>query len=256
MIKTPRFRVRAKGSSIKNLLKKYAMKADEEEVEEVEESPVTPESLAHVFGTKEAPELENRGIIFISSEISKETLERASKKLLSLHFDPTFTDPIQIILNSPGGYTDAGWAFIDLMHMLKNEVRTIAMGEICSMAFMIFVAGDIRIMSPNSCAMIHQFAWATAGSYSDLVANRKAEDMEHNREITHLIANSKYSTEKDVRKHILLDKDHWLTPAEMKNHGLCDEVYTPRPRRKPLAKRKSLRKKATGRKLTRKKKKK
>ena len=51
-----------------------------------------------------------------------------------MHFNSGFNEPIQIIINSPGGFTDAGWAFIDMMEFVKNEIITIAVGEIASMA--------------------------------------------------------------------------------------------------------------------------
>lgn len=223
---------------------------DEEEADEDEEA-VPAEILASIFG-KDNEKLENRGIIIIGTEISKLALSRATKKLLSLHFNKDFQDEVQIIINSPGGYTDAGWAFIDLMQFVRMPIRTIAMGEICSMATHIFIAGDYRIMAPNSCAMIHQFSWQSSGNYSDLVANRKSEDMEYKKEIRHLIAKSKYSTEKEVREHVLLDKDNWLTPEEMKSHGLCDEVSKPRPKEKPKPKKEAPKKKVA-RKKTRKK---
>lgn len=173
-------------------------------------------------------ELENRGIIFINDEISKSTLASASQKLLTYHFDPNFTDDIQIIINSPGGYLDACWAFVDTMNFVKNKIKTIALGEICSAAVLIFVAGDERIVSPHSVAMIHQASTHSAGNYGDLVADRKIQDVVQNQLIEHLVENSKYKTEKEVRQHLLLPNDNWLTPAEMKKHGLCDKVLVTR----------------------------
>jgi len=216
--------IRAKDEAIRKLMQEMERLAQEGEEEEDEEEFVNPfEYFAQL--NRDMGSLENRGIIMISGEISKESLARATRTLLRLHFDKEFKEEVQIIINSPGGYTDAGWAFIDMMAFVNLKIRTIAMGEICSMATSIFIAGDERIMSPNSCAMIHQFSWGSQGTYSDLVAQRKAEDMEHRREIRHLIAHSRYRTEEDIRKHILLDTDHWLTPEEMLKHGLCDEVF-------------------------------
>lgn len=196
-------------------------------------------SIDSLFGEKEIT-LEDRGIIVINDFISKESLVGPYKKILALHFDPNFTDAIQIILNSPGGYTDGGWAFIDLLNFIKNPVRTVATGEICSMATMIFISGDNRIMSPNSVAMIHQFSGCNEGTYGDLVASRKAEDMEHSKIIAHFMHYSKYNNQKEVLANLLLDHDHWLSPAEMYKHGLCDNVMKVRPRnesQKPRRKR-------------------
>jgi len=200
-------------------------------------------------------ELDMRGIIVVNQAISKPGLARATERLLCLHFDEDFDGEIQIILNSPGGYVDAGWAFIDLMGWVRCPIRTIAVGEICSMATAIFVAGDYRVMTANSTAMIHQFSAYSGGTYSDLVANRKSEDMEHDKNIQHLIENSKYTTRKDVEEKLLLHKDNWLSPAEMKAHGLSDTTTKKRGKASE-AKKKSLRKTrkpATKKKATKKK---
>lgn len=188
-----------------------------------------PEELAELMGMarrKDRELLEDRGILILNSYISKETLARATRRMLILHFDDQFKDDIQIIINSPGGYTNAGWAFIDMMRFVKNKIITVAVGEICSMATDIFIAGDERIMSPNSIAMIHQYRGYAEGTYGDLVAGRKMEDMEAAKGVRHLIECSKYTTEHEVKKHLLKDHDHWMAPREMKKHGLCDKIAT------------------------------
>jgi ATP-dependent Clp protease, protease subunit len=191
-----------------------------------------PLELFQLMQARDNLELEDRGILFINNVITKHTLDRAYKRLLSLHFNPNFTDTIQIIINSPGGYTDAGWAFIDMMEFVKNPITTIAVGEIASMATSIFIAGDQRVMSPNSIAMIHEFSTGTAGNYSELVASRKAEDIEYQKDLNHLIRHSRYTTQAQITANLLKETDNWLTPVEMSFHGLCDEITEARPRQK------------------------
>lgn len=204
-------------------------KVDDEEDEERQVLQV----LQLPSGGSEDRELEDRGIIILDREITKQTLARASAKLLSFHFDEKWNEPVQIILNSPGGYLDAAWAFIDMMDCIRLPVRTIAMGEIVSAAAMIFVAGDERIMSPNSSAMIHHFSTMTGGSYPELVASRKSEDLQATRIIDHFLKNSTvYKTAKAVEDKILLSHDNWLSPTEMKRHGLCDIVLRRRKKRR------------------------
>ncbi len=171
-------------------------------------------------------ELEENGIIIINSEISKESLERATARLLSLHYDQNWPDDreVQIILNSPGGYMDAGWAFLDIMDFVRFPIRTVALGEIASMATIIFMSGDRRVMSSRSRAMIHHFTTGNYGSYPDLLAARKAEDQAYEQYVSHLIDCSNYDSKDQVVKYLLKDQDNWLTPIEMKEHGLCDEI--------------------------------
>lgn len=215
-----------KNSKIQNL--KTSLTKEEEQEQEMMELPL---DFFQMVQSRDNLELEDRGIIFINSIITKQTLDKAYKRLLSLHFNSGFNEPIQIIINSPGGFTDAGWAFIDMMEFVKNEIITIAVGEIASMATSIFIAGDKRIMSPNSVAMIHEFSTGTSGNYSELVASRKAEDIEYQKDLDHLLRHSKYSNHTQITTNLLKETDNWLTPEEMKSHGLCDEITTQRKRR-------------------------
>ena len=207
--------------------KSRTAKAEEEEEEYDEEIPAFPFPFIDI----EKKILEKQGIIFINGYISQAALESPLRKLLLYHFDKDFTDDIQIIINSPGGNLDAGWAFIDMMRFIKNPIRTVGMGEISSMASMIFIAGDTRILAPNSITMIHQFSAAAMGNYSDLVADRKAQDLSQKQFIRHFVENSRYKTEKEVKQHILLSHDNYLSPSEMVKHGLADEIFKPRKRR-------------------------
>lgn len=218
---------------------KLKKRAEEDEEEYEEELPTLP----FPFLDLEKRVLEERGIITINGFISKTSLEGPMRRLLLYHFDENFADEIQIIINSPGGHLDAGWAFIDLMRFVKNPIRTIAMGEISSMATMIFITGDTRIVAPNAIAMIHQFSAAAMGNYSDLVADRKAQDLSQKQFIKHFVEHSRYKTEKEVKQHILLSHDNYLSPSEMVRHGLADEVFKPRKRKGVGAKPKGNKKK-------------
>jgi ATP-dependent Clp protease protease subunit len=172
--------------------------------------------------------LEKQGILFLNDGISKASLAPLTTKLLEYHYDLKFNDEIQLYINSPGGYLDATWAFIDLMQSIRLPIRTIAVGEIASGATMIFIAGDTRDMSPNCSAMIHHLSAGSAGSYPDLVASRKWQDFETEKIIKHFIKFSKFKTRKAVLENLLINQDNYLEPAEMKKYGLCDNILVPR----------------------------
>lgn len=180
--------------------------------------------FADVMGLDQSNFLSERGIILINTDIDKQSLAIATEALLEYHFDPEFQEDVQIILNSPGGYTDAGWAFIDIMDFVRYKIKTIAVGEIASMATDIFVNGDERIIAPHTSIMIHPHSGGNDGKYHELVASRKMEDLEHQRRMNHYLERSKYSSEEDVKKFILKETDNWLTPEEMLEHGLADKI--------------------------------
>jgi ATP-dependent Clp protease protease subunit len=179
------------------------------------------------FPPQDNSSLKERGVILLTGGLTKETVEPVIQRMWALHFDDEFQDDIQLIINSPGGQGDIMWALIDTMEAIRMDVRTIALGEIMSAGAMVFIAGDDRIMSPNSVAMIHNFYSGRVGDYAALVAARKGEDMYHEMAVKHFLKHSKYKTKKEVIKNILKEEDHFLTAKEMLKHGLADGIFKP-----------------------------
>lgn len=209
-----------------------ATHVDHEESEELEYS----NPLENLFPTNFSKRLEEKGIIFINDAITTDTLSGPSAQLLALHYDDEWPDDkeVQIIINSPGGYCAAGFAFIDLMNFVRFPIRTVAIGNVASMGAMIFINGDERVISDNCQVLIHQFSGGNYGNYADLLAGRKMEDDLHKIFIKNLIKNSNYKTEEELKKTILSDKDVWLSAQEAVVHGLADNVAKERPKRRPV----------------------
>jgi ATP-dependent Clp protease protease subunit len=194
--------------------------------EECEEEEIDLSALMPIMmGGQQRDSLSENGVIFLNGPVTQKSTENILKRMWAYHFDEEYTDPLNLIINSPGGYTDAGWAVIDTMAAIKNPVRTIAMGTVASMGFMIFIAGAHRAMSENVISMIHHFSTATWGSYPELLASRKGHELEYYRGMRHLIQHSKYTTETQVKEYLLKDQDTWLSPKQMKACGLVDTIF-------------------------------
>jgi ATP-dependent protease ClpP protease subunit len=89
---------------------------------------------------------------------------------------------------------------------------------------MIFVAGHERVMTANSSAMFHHLWTRHEGSYPEILSSRKKQDREKDKMVDHLIRHSKYNSKEKITNNILLPNDNWMTPREMKKHGLCDII--------------------------------
>ena len=130
-------------------------------------------------------------------------------------------DEINVYINSYGGEVKEGIAIYNALRRHKAKVRTICDGFACSIASVIFMAGDERVMNEASALMIHN-AWTFAeGNAAQL--RKQAEDLE---KITQLSieaykANSSLKEEEIVE---LMDNESWILPDEAIEYGFATAI--------------------------------
>jgi len=145
------------------------------------------------------------------------------------------TKDISLYINSPGGAVTAGLAIYDTMQYIKSDVRTIVMGQACSMGSFLAQAGAAgkRIVLPESRTMIHRVSSGTRGtSGSVYVQELEFEDarrsMEESKKVNkrltelyvkHNTANKTYEEMAETMKF-----DTFLTAQEAVEWGLADSV--------------------------------
>ena len=152
---------------------------------------------------------------WIESDVSSYTL---SKELDSLTED---IDTINVYINSYGGEVAEGLAIHSSLKRHKAKVKTYCDGFACSIASVIFMAGEERIMSNASLLMIHN-AWTYAsGNANDL--RKQAEDLET---ITQASVNAYMNhvniTEDELKE--MLDNETWITPADAVEKGFATKI--------------------------------
>jgi ATP-dependent Clp protease, protease subunit len=173
----------------------------------------------------EGYESDSRAVVMLSGEIG-EHHRSLINTLLEFHFNPNFNDPITLLINSDGGDASVGWAIIDVMNFIRLPVHTVSLGYVCSMAADIFVNGDVRTIGEHSTLMIHPHTSGTVGNFHTLIASQRGDIIEHTRRVNHYLSNSKYKTEEAVNVNLLgvSGGDLYLTPEEVIEHGLADEI--------------------------------
>ena len=83
---------------------------------------------------------------------------------------------IDVFINSYGGEVAEGLAIYNALKRHKAKVTTYCDGFACSIASVIFMAGDERVMNDASLLMIHN-AWTYAVGNSDEL-RKQADDLE------------------------------------------------------------------------------
>lgn len=175
--------------------------------------------------------LDDYGIIYISGPIEAGTAEAVCKQIIE-HNIKGGVSQIQMVINSPGGTCAAGFSIIDIMEWSHLPIYTTGIGMIASMGLLVFMTGEKgrRVITPRTSILSHRFSAFNFGNHSQLLANRKEEDLEHERIVQHYLTYSKMRDKAELEKYLLRDVDTWLSPDEAVQCGLADLVEQPRRR--------------------------
>ena len=129
------------------------MKPHEQEHDEDDEQQGMPFNPYAEFELDTYKALLKNRIILYNDVINKSVIERVVLPLANLSVNST--KPIKLLINSPGGSVEDGQMVVDAILTCKAPVITVAFGKAMSAAFDIFLAGDKRVVYPNTILMIH-----------------------------------------------------------------------------------------------------
>ncbi len=165
--------------------------------------------------------LESRRII-VGEEVS-DILYRKVATQLSILERKDSSKPITVLVNSPGGAADVGFAIFDLFRFSTAPIRTVANGLVASAAVLIFLGAPQgkRFALPNSRFLLHQPSTVTRGQSTDIdIAARQivALKRRYNQIVAEATGKPFAKVENDS------DRDFWLTSAEAKEYGLVNRV--------------------------------
>lgn len=128
---------------------------------------------------------------------------------------------INVYINSYGGEVAEGLAIYNALKRHKAKVTTFCDGFACSIASVIFMAGDERVMSESSLLMIHN-AWTWASGNAEEL-RKQADDLEKITQASVEAYKAHSSlTEKEIKK--LMDNETWILPEEALSYGFATKI--------------------------------
>ena len=129
---------------------------------------------------------------------------------------------INVNINSLGGDVKEGIAIYNALKRHPAKVTTRCDGWACSIASVIFMAGDVRIMYPTSLLMIHN-AWTMTWGANAAEMRKIADDLDI------ITSSSKAAymehvsiTEGQLSK--MMDDETWITPEDALDMGFATKV--------------------------------
>ncbi len=165
-------------------------------------------------------------VIFLSGEVEDNMANLIVAQLLFLESEDPDKD-INLYINSPGGSVTAGMAIYDTMQFIKPDVRTLCVGQACSMGAFLLAGGAAgkRGALPHARVMIHQPLGGFRGQASDIQIHAQ-EILKIKGTLNERLAFHTGQPIETIEKDT--DRDNFMSAEEAKKYGLIDEVFTKR----------------------------
>lgn len=151
---------------------------------------------------------------WLESDVSSYTLSKQLQELKDV-------EEINVYINSYGGEVAEGLAIYNSLKRHDATVNTYCDGFSCSIASVVFMAGNNRYMTDTSLLMIHN-AWTyTSGNAEEL--KKQADDLE---KITQASVNAYMKNvnieEKELKE--MMDNETWIESSEALEKGFITEI--------------------------------
>lgn len=164
--------------------------------------------------------------LFIADAIDNESANDAIRKLWYLdRIEPG--KPILLVINSPGGSVDAGFAIWDQVTLISSPVTTLITGMAASMGSILSLCAPKgrRLATPKSRIMIHQphISGVIKGQATDLEIQAK-EMLKTRNGLVKIYVDATGKDFDTIDRAI--DRDTWMTPEEAMEFGLLDGIIT------------------------------
>ena len=161
-------------------------------------------------------------IIFLDGEIRDDMADLVVAQLIFLESEDPKKD-ISLYINSPGGSVTAGLAIYDTTQYIRPDVRTICVGQACSMASLILAAGapGKRSILPYARVMIHQPFGGVEGQATDILVGSR--ELQRIKKISsEILSKHTGKSEEEISKAI--ERDYFMDAEGAKDFGIVDLV--------------------------------
>lgn len=165
-----------------------------------------------------------KAVVNIFGDIVDDVIEQEGVSALSFAYELEQLGEIEAIdvyINSYGGSVAQGFAIYNQLKNHPAKVTTICSGFACSIASVIFLAGDERIMQDASLLMIHNPFCMTIGNANEL--RKQADDLEKMAQVSvDIYCAATGLAEEEIKK--MMDNETWITAKEAQELGFATQI--------------------------------
>ncbi|MBX3179501.1 MAG: ATP-dependent Clp protease proteolytic subunit [Candidatus Hydrogenedentes bacterium] len=188
---------------------------DDEEDDKKKDDKSNAEGMMHRM-------LKSRTVL-VAGTVDQEMAEKVITQLFILNNDSH--DPIKVVITSPGGHVDSGYAIHDVMRCIESPVITIGAGWVASIAVPILFGGDKgkRLSLPNTRYLLHQPSGGAGGQASDIRIEAQ-EILKIRERINKMIAVETGQPVEKIAKDS--DRNFWMNAEEALAYGIVSKIVT------------------------------
>lgn len=178
----------------------------------------------HKVGAIKNGNFTNEKDLYIYGDITNEKwldTDITPQELIDIEVEINSADILNIYIDSPGGGVFAGMSIYNILKRSKAYKRTVVDGQASSIASVIAMVGDEKIINENSVFMIHNPTMVTMGDALQL--RKDADVLDKIKE--NIISVYKSSVDKDEKElSKLMDKETTFTGVEAFEFGFFDKL--------------------------------
>jgi ATP-dependent Clp protease protease subunit len=159
--------------------------------------------------------------LFLNGQVDGKSAKHIIDRLMYL--DMENNNPIELFINSPGGYVTDGFAIYDTIKAIKSPVYTICSGLAASMGSILLSVGEKghRYIQPNAKVMIHQPLGGAQGQATNIEI--QAQEILKIKELSAKILADNCGQDYDkVMKDF--SRDYWMDSKESVKYGIVDKI--------------------------------
>jgi ATP-dependent Clp protease, protease subunit len=159
--------------------------------------------------------------VLVFGTITDASATETVRRLLAL--DAESSEPIQMLVSSPGGHLESGDAIHDVVRFISAPVNMIGTGWVGSAATHLYLGApkERRLCLPQTRFLIHQPSGGAGGPATD-ISIQAQEIIKARERIARTIARETGQPLETVMSDI--ERDRWLSAEQAVNYGLVSRI--------------------------------
>jgi ATP-dependent Clp protease, protease subunit len=159
--------------------------------------------------------------VLLFGEVTDRSASDIARRLIALDADSS--EPIDLLVSSPGGHLESGDAIHDIIRFIAAPVNMIGTGWVGSAATHLYlsVPRERRVCLPNTRFLIHQPSGGAGGPASDIAIHAQ-EIIKARERVARIISRETGRPMEQVQQDI--ERDRWMSAEEAIDYGLVGRI--------------------------------